>query len=118
MIRVRISVLKAIMEAKELTQTELANAIGVDQSLVSKILKNKITSVGNKFIEGLMNYTGMSFDDLFFLSKNYGLRIPYNFHANPSDLPADVVSNPRKGKSSSRQKSSIPTGNKEAHENK
>ena len=92
MIKVKIKVLKTIMKANNLNQAKLAKVVGVDQGLISKILKNNI-AVGGKFILGLLEYTNMKFKDLFILS------------ANAPEMPQD--------RSSIIRKERIPVGLKE-----
>lgn len=87
MVKVKMKVLKTIMKANNLNQTELAKVIGVDQALISKIIKNKRVTVGGKFIAGLIRYTGMQFDDLFFLSTENAMTNSFNLPPIPSDLP-------------------------------
>ena len=118
MVKVKINVLKAIMKANNVNQKELARAIGIDPAIISKLLSKKRINVGAKFISGFLKYSGMQFDDLFFLSREYEL---YKSNILPgiiSETPQVEVSNPRKKKSSSQSKSTILTGNKEVHENK
>ncbi|MDD3428241.1 MAG: helix-turn-helix transcriptional regulator [Sedimentibacter sp.] len=69
MVKVKVEVLKTIMETNNLNQKKLAQVIGVDPSFISRILRNQKNGVGGKFITGLMKYTGMEFDDLFFLDE-------------------------------------------------
>lgn len=66
MIKVKTEVLKAIMEENNLSQRQLAFAVGVDPAVISRVLNNKREGVGGKFIGGLLRFTGMKFDDLFY----------------------------------------------------
>lgn len=117
MVKVKINVLKAIMKANNVNQKELAKAIGIDPAMISKLLSNKRINVGAKFISGLLKYTGMQFEDLFFLSREYELYNTNILVGNAPQMPQDESFTPRKGKSSSRQKSNVLAGNKKAHEN-
>lgn len=66
MIKVKTEVLKAIMKENGLSQRQLAIAIGVDPAVISRILNNKRKGVGSKFIGGLLRFTGMDFNELFY----------------------------------------------------
>ncbi|HOA84197.1 MAG TPA: helix-turn-helix transcriptional regulator [Thermodesulfovibrio thiophilus] len=69
MVKVKTEALKKFMEANGLNQTELARAAGVDVSYISIVLNGKVATVGIKFVTGILKYTGMKFDDFFFMDE-------------------------------------------------
>jgi transcriptional regulator with XRE-family HTH domain len=102
MVRVKILKLKRIIKESGMNQSHFANAIGIDPGLISKVLNGRVIYVGNKFFSSILRYSRLNFDDLFYFSPGYYFTKKYidkNVVSIPSDLPADEVSNPRKGKS-------------------
>jgi len=112
-IKVKPEQIKFIMKMKKLSLVQMAMELGVTRQTIHGIMSGK--PVSGKLIGRLIQYSGLDFSDIFFID-DITLASNKNFVSNPSDLPQDKSFTPRKGKSSSRQKSSVLRGNKEAHE--
>lgn len=67
-ISVRVDILKLVMKVHGMNMSKFAKAVGIDLGLMSKVMSGKKTSVGAKFIAGLLAFTGMRFEDLFFIT--------------------------------------------------
>lgn len=115
MVKVKPEQIKLIMKVKKVGLVQMAKELGVTRQAIHGIMSGK--PVSGKLIGRLIQYSGLDFSDIFFID-DITLESDINFNANPSDLPQDESFTPRKGKSSSRQKSNVLAGNKKAHENK
>ena len=98
MIYIKRDVLKKIMEVNGLKQAQLAKSIGVDPAVITRIIKGDRKTVGTKVVCGLLKYTGLDFDDIFFIytgddiqdkikSKLKSRRIKIS--ANAPEMPQD-----------------------------
>jgi len=112
MIYIKRDVLKKIMEVNGLNQAQLAKSIGVDPAVITRIIKGDRETVGTKVICGLLKYTGLDFDDIFFIytgddfiqdkikSKLKSRRIKIS--ANAPEMPQDESLDSKKGNPSTQ----------------
>lgn len=101
MIEVKLNELKKLMKERNINQDQLSKLIGVDPGLVSKILNGKRKTVGKKFIRGLLSYSKLDFNGLFFISPNIYLNNEItnsNFTGNAPENPQVESSNVKIGK--------------------
>ena len=98
MIYIKIDIIKKIMEVNGLNQAQLAKSIGVDPAVITRIIKGDRKTVGTRVVSGLLKYTGLDFDDIFFIytgddiqdkikSKLKSRRIKIS--ANAPEMPQD-----------------------------
>jgi len=67
MIYIKIDIIKKIMEVNRLNQAQLAKSIGVDPAVITRIIRGDRETVGTTVVCGLLKYTGLDFDDIFFI---------------------------------------------------
>lgn len=85
-----------MLKEQNISKNELAKRTGISRAYVYFALNNNIP-VGNKFISAMIDYFGMSFEELFFYDHNYtkcknknnNKYKESNLTSNPSDLPQD-----------------------------
>lgn len=53
------------MEENNLSEQELANLIGIDYTMVYRVLRDK-RNPGPKFVAGILKNTSLEFNDIFF----------------------------------------------------
>ena len=72
-ISIRKEKLKEYMIKNNLTQKDFANIIGVDHTMVCRVMREE-RNPGSKFVAGILKNTEFQFEDIFFTSDLSGGR--------------------------------------------